>query len=237
MNIHEAINQAKTELCGIGIGKDRRNDHQNYNFRGIDDIYNVIGPLLTKYKITLSPMVQEVHHETYPRQNGITHHYIVKVVYVAVCMEEPETAINIAVFGEGADTQDKGMNKAMTSAFKNCVFQTFMPPLSSTPLDMDSVTNTMPVDSEQDAPEMQSKPEKRPENPADIRPDQHRQLDELCNLSANAAAIRNGICKKFQVANFGKMNSKQYIEALTFLTNKITESGVDVGDLSMEPIV
>lgn len=48
MSVYKAINAVQAELAKTGIAKDKRNAQQGYNFRGIDDVYLAIAPLLAK---------------------------------------------------------------------------------------------------------------------------------------------------------------------------------------------
>lgn len=161
-SIHDALQQARIELCGAGISKDNQAPDAvgGYKFRGIDDIYNVIGPLMAKYGISMTPQVVNLNHHTYDdevKRNGRngsytqkrrTQHYVIQVQYVLAHGSDPEKIITACVFGEAMDTADKAMNKAMTSAYKNAVFQLFAPPLAGTPMDMDG--GEAPIDSESD---------------------------------------------------------------------------------------
>jgi len=142
-NVFVAISAAQADLCGVGIGKNQTAPPAagGFNFRGIDDIFNVIGPLMAKHHIVFWPQAQELQHDTYERvvqnKTRITHHFWVKVDYTVVCSENPEISITVTTYGEAADVGDKGLAKAMTSAYKNAIFQLFAPPLKATPLDMD----------------------------------------------------------------------------------------------------
>lgn len=231
MNIFEALDAARVELCGSGIGKDQKAPANigGYAFRGIDDIYNVIGPLLAKYKITFTPMVENVEHTPYQTTNQqgqvrTTHHYLVTVTYLLTCSETPEMTTQVKVYGEAADTADKGMNKAMTSAYKNAVFQTFAPPLKGVPLDMDqrtTVDEAGPIDSESTAePEMgepvataqqeaevsQEQPDMTPVREAD--PELHNELTKLVAAAqASLPAIYSWVrdSSNVQIVDLGQL--------------------------------
>ena len=47
--VYAAINAIQNDLSKEGITKDKRNQAQGYNFRGIDDVYNALSPLLAKH--------------------------------------------------------------------------------------------------------------------------------------------------------------------------------------------
>ena len=58
MKVYEAINAVQNQLSKIGITKDRTNTQgQGYKFRGIDDIFNTISPLLAEHKLCILPRV------------------------------------------------------------------------------------------------------------------------------------------------------------------------------------
>ena len=49
MKVYQAINAVQRALSKEGITKSRRNTQgSGYNFRGIDDVYNAISPLLAQ---------------------------------------------------------------------------------------------------------------------------------------------------------------------------------------------
>ena len=53
MSVYKAINAVQAELAKTGISKDRTNTQgSGYKFRGIDDVYNSVSPLLAKQKGT-----------------------------------------------------------------------------------------------------------------------------------------------------------------------------------------
>ena len=53
--VYEKIAAVQGALARHGIGKDRRNDQQNYAFRGIDDVYNALAPLLAEHQLCVLP--------------------------------------------------------------------------------------------------------------------------------------------------------------------------------------
>ena len=234
MNIHEALKQARVELCGAGISKEGQAPAAmgGYKFRGIDDIYNVIGPLMAKYGISFLPQVQDVIHNVYKsvvnNKDRTTQHYVVKVRYV-ISADEGEP-IFCEVYGEAADTADKGMNKAMTSAYKNAIFQTFAPPLNGTPIDMDTRSETTgPMDSEADAAApMETPVEDQSQDPADGRPmgpaidaDEHRELSKLIVESqANISAILAWLTDQGLHVIDLKLLPKSWLPKLTALLEK-----------------
>ena len=76
-----AINAVQNSLKA-GIPKDHKNAMQGYNFRGIDDIYNVVGPLLPEHGLVILPRMLSRECEVYKNQKGTTmFHVVVKAEY------------------------------------------------------------------------------------------------------------------------------------------------------------
>ena len=56
MKVYQAINRVQAALAKQGISKDRRNTQgAGYNFRGIDDVYNAVSPLLAEHGLCILP--------------------------------------------------------------------------------------------------------------------------------------------------------------------------------------
>lgn len=56
MKVYKAINAVQNDLAKVGISKDRRNSQgAGYNFRGIDDVYNALSPLLATHGLCILP--------------------------------------------------------------------------------------------------------------------------------------------------------------------------------------
>ena len=53
--IHQAMAAILAEIPSIG--KDNRNKDQGFQYRGIDDVYNALHPLLAKHKVFMAPTV------------------------------------------------------------------------------------------------------------------------------------------------------------------------------------
>lgn len=235
-SVAQALQDARIELCGAGIGKDKQAPATvgGYFFRGIDDIYNVVGPLLAKYGITVTPRVQNMDRFTYPnRQGNQTLHYIVRVAYEFTTGLEGDEPIIAEVYGEASDTMDKGVNKAMTSAYKNAIFQVFAPPLSATPLDMDTQAPSNPADSESDeVPQAEyQQPEQPPVAAQEAPPEQPVQhISEADANSIRTAVQAAGIAEqaffqwiKVPVGQYGQIKTTQLQVINDTLKEKIRE--------------
>ena len=110
------------------IGKNKKNTTQGFSFRGIDDVMNTLHPLLAKAKIFIYPEVIDTEREERTNRNGNTLIYTtVKVRYHFVSTEDASEIVSV-VCGEGMDSGDKSLNKAMSIAMKYAAFQVFCIP-------------------------------------------------------------------------------------------------------------
>lgn len=118
--VHEKILEVMRSIGAIG--KDQTNKFDKYNFRGIDDVYNVLGPKLANAGVFVSPSIES--RETVEMTTGKgakMQHTHVTVTYTF--WAEDGSEVSCRVPGEGADRGDKSVNKAMSSAFKTAMFQ------------------------------------------------------------------------------------------------------------------
>ena len=126
--IYLAINKVQSDLAKEGITKDRRNQAQGYSFRGIDDCYNTIAPLLAKHGLCILPRVLDRQVREVTNQKGTVLFYTsVHVEYDFVCAADGSKH-TISMYGEAMDSGDKSTNKAMSAAYKYAVMQAFSIP-------------------------------------------------------------------------------------------------------------
>ena len=142
MNVYKAINAVQAELAQTGINKDRRNQQQGYNFRGIDDVFNALSPLLARHGLCILPRV--IEHRQTERQTakgGMLFYTVIKAEFDFVCAEDGSKH-TVTTIGEAMDSGDKSSNKAMSAAYKYAAFQAFAIP---TEADNDADTHTHEV--------------------------------------------------------------------------------------------
>jgi hypothetical protein len=116
------------DLSHEGIAKNNRNQAQGYNFRGIDDVYNVLSPLLARHELCVLPRVisREVTEKT--NAKGTTLFYTVVHVEFDFVSAIDGSKHTVATVGEAMDSGDKSSNKAMSAAYKYAAFQAFAIP-------------------------------------------------------------------------------------------------------------
>lgn len=118
--IHEQI--IKIMADSEAISKDRRNAQQGFNFRGIDDVYNALHPILAKHGVfSTTQVIAERSEERQTKSGGnlIYRMLTVKFTFYAADGSSVESIIT----GEGMDSGDKASNKAMAVAHKYALLQ------------------------------------------------------------------------------------------------------------------
>ena len=121
MTVHQAINEVSKRVGGIS--KDGFNQHQNYNFRGIDQLVTAVQPVLNEVGLTIVPKVMEYHSEDRQTERNVQRWCTVQVKYTLT--GPAGDTVEAYMVGEAADVADKAMNKAMSNAAKYFYFQTF----------------------------------------------------------------------------------------------------------------
>lgn len=128
MNVYLAINKVQAALAKQGITKANRNQQQGYNFRGIDDVYNVISPLLAEHGLCILPRVLSRHCDERVNAKGTALFYVTVEVEFDFVSAEDGSKHTVKTFGEAMDSGDKATNKAMSAAYKYAAFQAFAIP-------------------------------------------------------------------------------------------------------------
>lgn len=128
MKVYLAINRVQAALAQTGITKDRKNQQQGYSFRGIDDVYNVLSPLLAQHGLCILPrMLSRVCEERQTQKGGTLFYVTVEAEFDFVSAEDGSKH-TVKTFGEAMDSGDKATNKAMSAAYKYAAFQAFAIP-------------------------------------------------------------------------------------------------------------
>lgn len=123
--IHELIPKIMREVGAIG--KDRKNQMQGYNFRGIDDVYNAINAPLAANGVFIVPTVLDMKREERQTQKGGM--LIYTILTVKHTFFAPDgSSFDAVTIGEAMDSGDKSGNKAMSAAMKYALIEVFAIP-------------------------------------------------------------------------------------------------------------
>jgi hypothetical protein len=128
-NIYQSILAVMNDISAIG--KDKQNIQQNFKFRGIDDVYNALHPLMAKHGIFSVPQVtsKESSKELSAKGGNL---FYEKLMITYTFFAEDGSSIASTVLGVGMDSGDKAANKAMAIAHKYALLQIFCVPTVET---------------------------------------------------------------------------------------------------------
>lgn len=144
MEVYAAINAVQSEMAQVGISKDKKNVQQGYNFRGIDDVYGALAPMLAKHKLCIIPYVLSrnvVERQT--KTGGVLFYTTVECEFHFISAVDGSKHI-AKTFGEAMDSGDKSTNKAMSAAYKYAAFQTFCIPVDVVDADAETHKDILP---------------------------------------------------------------------------------------------
>jgi len=126
--VYAAINAITAELAASGIAKTRVNAHEDYRFRGIDDVLQALAPLLARHRLCILPRVLEREmHERAGVGGTLLVSALLKVAFDMVSVRDGSVH-TIEVHGEALDGGDKATAKAMSAAYKQAMLQAFCIP-------------------------------------------------------------------------------------------------------------
>ena len=126
--VYSAIAAVMAEIGAEGISKDRRNEQQGYRFRGIDDVYNALNPILSRNKLVILPRItSHSQQERQAKNGGALFYTTVSAEFIIACADDGST-VTISTCGEAMDSADKSTNKAMAAAYKYAAMMVFCIP-------------------------------------------------------------------------------------------------------------
>jgi len=126
--VYKAIAAVMGDLAKTGIAKNQTNAFDKYKFRGIDDVYNALAPLLSAHGLVILPRVLERTSEERTSQKGGAVFYVTVKAEFDFVSAEDGSSHTVCAYGEAMDRGDKGTNKAMTAAYKYAMFEAFCIP-------------------------------------------------------------------------------------------------------------
>ena len=133
MNVYQCIAAVAAEIAHEGIGKNRKNQQQGYSFRGIDDVYNALAPVIAKHGLVILPRCLNRDVTERPNKSGGVIFSVTVDAEFDFVSSHDGSKHTVKTYGEAMDSADKATNKAMSAAYKYAAFQTFcIPPRATT---------------------------------------------------------------------------------------------------------
>jgi len=155
IHVYQAIAEVMARLSKEGIGKKRRNEQQGYSFRGIDDVYNALAPILADCGLCILPAIKSREVIERMSGNGRSLFYVTVNVDFSFISSKDGSCHVVSMVGEAMDSGDKATNKAMSAAYKYACLQTFCIPTEGDN-DADGTTHVVVI------------PRGKPANPLDL---------------------------------------------------------------------
>jgi len=225
-HVYTAISAVMDEIGKAGISKDRKNDQQGYNFRGIDDVYNAMAPILAKNQLCILPFVRSREvTERQTQRGGVLFYVTVAVDFNLVSAKDGSSHI-ISVVGEAMDSGDKATNKAMSAAYKYACMQAFCIPTEGDN-DADKTTHTDIKPKAERAPVRQIQtpvgPIDAPDPSAKVGADE---IKAITKLAAEAGVDLQKIADAYGVANIEALPKINTAAVVAKLQEKIAAAKV-----------
>lgn len=119
MTVTEALAAVMADVQAVA--KTDRNDHQRFNFRGIDAVLNAVGPALRKHGVVVVPQLKDVTYADVQTSTGKP--ATACRVIVTYVFHHGDQTIETTVAAESWDHGDKATPKAMSVAFRTALLQ------------------------------------------------------------------------------------------------------------------
>lgn len=185
--VTSAVHAVMAALGKRGIAKSRENVDQSYFFRGIDQVYAALNPLLVEHGLIVLPRVlTRLTDARQTRSGGSLYNVALEMAYRVVAVTDGSSLPEIVVWGEGSDTADKATNKAMSAAYKYFAIQLFC----------------IPVEGDEDADRT---------TPEDSRPAPPPEYDEFARALDSAA--KHGTAELNRVWKAAPSRLREYYDA------------------------
>ena len=140
--VHACIVAVADALRSQGIGKEKKvTGGGNYKYRGIDDVYAALAPLLASNHLYIAPIAMDKEPEAMA-MGGKMRLIRLKITYRVTCAIDG-SYVDVVALGDGMDTGDKASGKAMSYAYKSLMFQLFCIPVEGQP---DTDTDSSPAE-------------------------------------------------------------------------------------------
>jgi hypothetical protein len=219
-HVYVAISEISAELARLGISKERRNTQgAGFNFRGIDDVLDVLAPLLPKHGLCILPRaVHRKQEERQAKSGGALYYTDVLMEYDLVSAVDGSKH-TISMFGEAMDSSDKSTNKAESAAYKYACFQGFCIPVQGTP-DADAETpQAAPKTESKTSTQKTTAPSTNPGKPT-ITAATKKSLEGLRTTEAGERFTRE-LLKHWQMPDFDLCTEGEGKEALAWISAQV----------------
>lgn len=144
--IIEILSQVMVSVTSLGKGQ--RNRDQGFDFRGIDDVINAVGPKFREYGVVPAPLLESAtYQETRTSKDKLARECTLRVRYRF--WGPAGDYLDVIVPGESLDIGDKGTAKAMSVAYRIALLQLLALPTDEPDPDHDTFERAEPQPADQ----------------------------------------------------------------------------------------
>jgi hypothetical protein len=194
MEIIKAMS-AVMEAVG-GVSKKERNQHQGFNFRGIDAVVNAVSPALRANNVVVVPRVLDSIYETVTVGKNQTQQGHARVTVEYTFYASDGSSVSATVAAESMDSGDKATAKAMSVAFRTALLQALCLPTDESDPDADSYERSPrvePTRPKQPEPTVQTKEVKATKS----KPNVHENISNVALTKAQQTWVTKQVAEKF----------------------------------------
>lgn len=203
-NIHAKMHRVMSEIGTIE--KDKRNDFHKYAYASEFAIKQRIQPLLITEGILLSFSVEEASTSEVTTLKGAKETLTTAKVSFRFTSVEDGSFVEGRFMGQGQDSGDKGIYKAVTGALKYMLTSNFLIPTGDDPEESPSNLSQRPL-----APAVRDEPLPTPEGP-DNEERRARDEDDVANHRVLPAVGAGSVLFEYEVASVAKKVSAKGTE-------------------------
>lgn len=200
-SVYSKIAAVQAALAHTGISKARSNQQQGYKFRGIDDVFNALAPLLAEHGLCVLPRI--LSREFVERKNakGNPLFYVTVEAEFDFVSADDGSVHTVRTFGEAMDSADKATNKAMSAAYKYAALMAFAIPTEGDN-DADATTHDVAADT----------------GPKPITDGQWAKIVSLCQATGTEGGE---VKKQIGAQNLKLLTPEQFDAAVSYLEDKL----------------
>lgn len=130
LNIYQRMSAITKEISAVAKNLQVGTGKNQYKAVGEADVLAAVKPIEEKHGVYSYPLSREiVESGTMERENQygktIQLYMRIKTVYRFICIDNPDSYIDITSFADGVDTNDKAPGKAMTYADKYALLKAY----------------------------------------------------------------------------------------------------------------
>lgn len=213
-SVYQLIAAVATDVAAEGISKSRKNQQQGYNFRGIDDVYNALAPVISKHGLVILPRcISRTCTDRQARQGGVLFSVVVEAEFDFVSSHDGSRH-TVKTYGEAMDSADKATNKAMSAAYKYAAFQTFCIPTEGDN-DADGITHEV---AQPPAEKRSTRAAARASAPVDAELLTEAEIARITELANEVGKPLKDICAAYKVGSLNFIKRTAFPKIVARLT-------------------